>query len=344
MKDDDSRVIVSVIVPIYNAEETLRQCIDSIMKQTFRNFELILVNDGSNDNSVNIIKKYSLNDDRIIMVNQSNKGVSAARNRGIELANGEWITFVDADDYITEDCLQMVLNAVEGSDYEMVFWNRKDIYKERIKEKRVFPPDKEKKVFTGQELIPKVFYNSEGNLELSSCYCRIFQKNIIIKKHIRFFEDLQYGEDMIFMIDYLKSVSKVLRCDCFTYYRTMQEHSAMHRFNPEIKQYLLNLLDHLGKRMDLIKDKGIEMSYSIYMFRGPVTGYIECYVCNKKNGDSRRVRRRYLMEFLKTPLVKDAIEDISYHNLPIRLQIKLFCIRHEILFVLDNWYRNKGYM
>lgn len=93
--------LYSIIVPVYNAEKTLRRCIDSILAQTYPNFELILVDDGSKDSSATIIDEYASKDSRIIPIHQPNGGVSSARNAGLDNAYGDYVVFIDADDYIT---------------------------------------------------------------------------------------------------------------------------------------------------------------------------------------------------------------------------------------------------
>lgn len=100
---------LSIIVPIYNVKCYLDKCIESILKQTFKNFELILINDGSEDTSLEICRKYEKLDKRIIVINQSNGGVSRARNAGLEIARGKWIGFVDADDYIDKDFYEILV-------------------------------------------------------------------------------------------------------------------------------------------------------------------------------------------------------------------------------------------
>ena len=97
---------VSVIVPIYNVEDYLECCLDSILKQTYTNLEIILVNDGSTDSSLSICKKYLEKDNRIVIVDKSNGGLSDARNAGLENANGEYVMFVDSDDFLTENAVK----------------------------------------------------------------------------------------------------------------------------------------------------------------------------------------------------------------------------------------------
>lgn len=116
-------VDVSIIVPIYNAGKKLNKCISSILKQTYKNFELILVNDGSTDGSYEICKKYQLKDDRIIIINQENQGSVKARSNGIDKAIGKYITFVDADDWIPNNSLELLFNNIKENDCDIVVGN-----------------------------------------------------------------------------------------------------------------------------------------------------------------------------------------------------------------------------
>ena len=124
---------ISVIIPVYNAEQYLTQCLDSVAGQTFADFEAIIVNDGSTDGSADIIREYAGRDSRFIVVEQENKGLSEARNAGINIARGQWITFVDSDDMVAPDFLQALLDAAQktGADIscsgKRLFWNRADV-------------------------------------------------------------------------------------------------------------------------------------------------------------------------------------------------------------------------
>lgn len=104
---------ISVIVPVYNVEKYLKRCINSILNQTFKNFELILVNDGSTDNSLNICKNYKEKDGRIQLISQTNKGLSAARNTGLKYAKGKYVCFVDSDDFIEKEYFSLLLSNIE---------------------------------------------------------------------------------------------------------------------------------------------------------------------------------------------------------------------------------------
>ena len=110
---------ITVVVPIYNTEKYLRRCIDSIVKQSYRNIEIILVNDGSIDNSLDICKQYKKNDDRIIIISKENGGLSSARNAGIKIATGKYICFVDSDDYISDFFIEILYVGLENGKYKI---------------------------------------------------------------------------------------------------------------------------------------------------------------------------------------------------------------------------------
>ena len=118
--------LLSVIVPIYNAENNLEKCLDSIIDQTYKNLELILINDGSTDGSLKICNKYKKNDNRIRLFSKENNGVSSARNLGISMAKGHYITFVDADDYLDLNAYEIALSNFGNN--EAVFFSYKEIF------------------------------------------------------------------------------------------------------------------------------------------------------------------------------------------------------------------------
>ena len=111
---------ISIIIPVYNSEKFVSRCLDHLLNQTYQNFEIICINDGSKDNSLSILKEYSKKDNRIIVLNQENKGIARTRNIGIKKASGDYIMFVDNDDYMESDYLETYAkNAIDG-DYDIV--------------------------------------------------------------------------------------------------------------------------------------------------------------------------------------------------------------------------------
>ena len=119
----DNQALISVIIPVYNVEEYLRECIDSVLNQTFSDFEVILVNDGSTDSSGEICDEYVEKDERVTVIHQKNGGLSVARNIGLSEANGKYVYFLDSDDYISENALATLLNIAENDSSDIVFFD-----------------------------------------------------------------------------------------------------------------------------------------------------------------------------------------------------------------------------
>ena len=110
---------ISVIIPVYNTSKLLRRCLDSVINQTYKNLEIILINDGSTDDSLSICKEYSQNDSRIILIDKENEGGGKARNAGLDRATGDYIAFVDSDDYIDPDMYSVLMNNLKTSEADI---------------------------------------------------------------------------------------------------------------------------------------------------------------------------------------------------------------------------------
>lgn len=119
---------VSIIVPVYNVEKYIHKCIDSILAQTYRNLEIILVDDGSPDNCGKICDEYASNDNRIIVIHQKNGGLSAARNAGLNKSTGNFIVFVDSDDYLEISAIEDCIHYIKTNNYDILIFNWYDVY------------------------------------------------------------------------------------------------------------------------------------------------------------------------------------------------------------------------
>lgn len=181
-KEVKVRNIFSVIVPVYNAEKYLEKCLDSISKQTVTDFECIIIDDGTTDNSNIIIDKYVNNDQRFNVIHQKNLGVSAARNAGLDIAKGDYITFVDSDDYVSSDFLEKFVSKITNSNADIVICGLNEVYKDFIKEK-VFESE------NTEEIKTKILADLWPSYPCNKC----FEKKLFV--NIRFpvgkvFEDL----------------------------------------------------------------------------------------------------------------------------------------------------------
>lgn len=197
---------LSIIVPVYNAEEYLDRCLISILEQEFASYEVILVDDGSTDSSPLICDRYSSVDPRFRTVHKENGGVSSARNAGLDLAKGEYVMFVDSDDSLLPDSLEMMMEHVTGEDIVVGGYT---VYICGVPGREVLP--NEARSYRGEDM--NRFYN--GNIRrncemLDAPWSKIFRRKSI--GGLRFCEDLSYAEDKLFVFNFLASCSSVCTC------------------------------------------------------------------------------------------------------------------------------------
>lgn len=194
----ESQPIVSVIVPVYKVEKCLHRCIDSILAQTVSDIEVILVDDGSPDNSGVICDEYAEKDCRVRVIHKPNGGVSSARNAGIEIAYGEWLCFVDSDDYVIPSYLESFeINNISADIYLQGYVKKKD---DDIIEQHNFSACACRDFFS-------ILAYSEDNYILNSPCFKLFNNNIVKKYNLFFDVNTSYGEDHLFTLSYIQKIS-----------------------------------------------------------------------------------------------------------------------------------------
>ena len=207
---------VSVIVPVYNSEQYLSECVNSIIRQTYSNFELILIDDGSTDSSPQICDKYVLQDNRIRVIHNVNSGVANARNSGIKVATGDYIAFIDADDYWDNDFLFQMISSLEKND--MAICNLK-----KFKDTKIAISDPEYKCNFSQWCWPLI------NGYSIACWKCIFNRDIVLNNNILFTEGRKTGEDQEFTLKYMLHINSVGYVSEAVYYYRLNDTSVMHQ-------------------------------------------------------------------------------------------------------------------
>ncbi|MFV0208657.1 glycosyltransferase [Empedobacter falsenii] len=192
---------ISIIIPVYNAEVFVDKCLKSVKSQTFKNFEVIVINDGSNDKSLEIINVFS-EDSRFVIINQENQGVSKTRNKGLDLAKGQYICFVDSDDVLNENYLNNFIEIIDFHANKVIDVILQGIEYYYDDNKIITKSFKELK----SNNFVDIFIFSEKNELNYSPFNKLIRNDIIKKNKIKFDEKLSFGEDYIFMLDvYLRS-------------------------------------------------------------------------------------------------------------------------------------------
>ena len=203
MKVTEEKPLVSIIIPVYNAEKYLEECLNSIIGQTYSNLEILLIDDGSKDRSGEICDQYAKQDNRIKVHHKPNSGVSRTRNYGLDHCHGEWVVFVDSDDYVEKDYIERFLSY--SVDYVVggytTFGISNHILKSDKEHHFCFPKD--------ISVVDAKIKTPEINIIYHIC-SKIYKRQIIEQLHIRFVEDMILAEDCCFNLDYLYGCNDVM--------------------------------------------------------------------------------------------------------------------------------------
>lgn len=270
---------ISVIVPVFNAEVYLRRCIESILCSQFKKFELLLVNDGSVDQSRSICKWYEKKDRRVRLIEQEHLGVSAARNRGICESSGEWIVFVDSDDFITDDFFSLIMRKeyeaqdllifdFAGSDEWRRYLRRRQSSQKAIMERQYNEKDN---LLLVDKMLRCHQLMKGGHTDLRSVGAKAYKRKIIQQYFLEFPAELIMGEDQIFQIGYQMKVKRCIYLKKAVYFIETHPDSATQRYQADTWKHYLYFLRHL---------KDVLKSYPCY----PVwkEGYYDAVLSNLK--------------------------------------------------------------
>lgn len=293
--------IISIIVPIYNSEERLSRCLNSILAQSYKDFELILVNDGSTDSSIEICKSIMNKDKRVSLYNRKNSGVSASRNFGISVAHGEYIMFCDSDDEVEPDWCLELLNSIKKYPNMSVICG--------INKKK--GTDSVKTIHGNEnecEILSKDEYYSVHKLGIAgSPWNKIFSLSKLINNSIKFNEDISLAEDVVFCIDYLNVcegfcfVNKAL----YNYILSENDSSLSTKYTRDLYQFEKICYDN---RKNLISDKYKQQFYDEY--------YIKFNNClmntfDKRNNSSLLGKIKYNNSIINDPSFVECLHNCS---------------------------------
>lgn len=289
---------LSIIVPIYNSEKYLKKCIDSILKIERKDIEIILINDGSTDNSLNIIKNYI--DERIIVINKINEGQGVARNIGVEMARGKYISFIDSDDYIDGVAYEKLLRKIEETDVEFIMGEIIE-YNEITKEKKERSKEgtiEAEKIYEGEDLLKVLVQKRKFSIEV---WQGIYKKDFLIKNNIKF--KPYFYEDHIFSHIVFNCSPKVMYCNIPFYYYVRHEGTTTTTKSlkqiSSVKELIFDLIEYNEKNNLKNKENQflIISNYYNYIF------------------------------FLKQKRLKEIENKIKWSRLSLREKIKYFLIR-----------------
>ena len=309
-----TQIKYSVIIPVYNAERTLKRCLDSLLGQKREDVEIILINDGSSDGSRAILEDYGSRFLNVRAVHQENAGVSAARNRGLDEAEGKYITFVDSDDYVSENYFRAMDEAGEKEDSDLIVF-AKDIAGQGIDESNLY-----KKMCAASSLQEQRDLLLSSRIIFQPPYKR-FKREIIEKNHLRFIKGMYVGEDFNFCFAYMLACRKIKIEHKKIYFIDVSENDSLSRkYREDIDK---QLQWEIKEAVKTLKNSGLSSEdkdellriLDYFMARNIFTCIAETFKAGKPS--YRKNRNRYLIMCAEfgTPIYRTGTYKNKIHRL-----------------------------
>lgn len=342
--------MISIIVPVYNVEKYLDQAVRSVLGQTYPDWELLLINDGSSDGSPAVCRKYEKMDRRIRVFDKENGGVSSARNMGLKEARGEWIAFLDGDDWLEENCLETALKETDERT-DMVCWNYWENAGASQRRNRPISPSyisvDDPRQLIGTAMFPQYRLKKEGQYlaGIKGVWTKLIRKRVL-DSGLKFDTAVKIGEDALFSAMCFEKAGKVVFIDQYLYHYRMDNQSATRKLRPDIREVYRNTLKAFHCFLEKYPGENISSCYGGLTY-ACVARSLEKYYFHPENRISLRKKLGELHAFLEDEYIQSGIsgiKDKSFFSLKQRMVI--FCIRHKsaaglcLLSVIKN--RVKG--
>lgn len=321
----------TIIIPVYNAEKYLRECLDSVLRQKYLDFEIIIIDDGSDDNSWGIIEEYTNKDERIIAIHQENQGVSSARNAGLNRAQGQYILFVDSDDSVSENLLYLLNEHIVESNPDIIEYS---VYKTNsdgvIYQKKLLYDN----FYQNNEDCLSYYYTSKNSLDY--CCNKVFRFEPI--QDLRF-KQFSQSEDYIFNVEsFLRANSIKTISDCLYYYRNHEASTVNRPFNERKLDTI-----RAGKYVfDFVLRPEYKLYASVYILYHCTILYM---LITNANSIYKEKYLPYILTTYKTNYIQ-IIQNPTYKQLLISYKIKFFIFKvspqlYNIIRTLDKKFLNK---
>lgn len=326
MKNIETKeLLISIIVPIYNVEKYLHKCVDSLIGQTLKDIEIILVDDGSTDKSGEICDEYRLKDNRIKVIHKKNGGLSDARNAGIDIAKGDYITFLDSDDWIELNMYEKLYKYIKQENADIAQCSYQEVYNEEVNNENA---KEEIKIMSGKESL----YNFSGKNHGKTVVAWNKLYRIELFNDIRFPKD-KYHEDEFTTYKLLYKANKIVDCSLPLVYYRQREGSIMNsKFN--IKR--LDALEAFNERLEFYKEKNLKELQQITLSQ--ILSYTNLFYIKIKDSDIEN--KGEILKVLRQRIKKDYILFMKnkYVSLKQKILLTIFVLNKEIVYQV---YKNK---
>lgn len=330
---------LSVIVPVYNSEKYLKKCIDSILNQTYTDFEIILVDDGSGDGSGVICDQYAKKSSKIKVIHKENQGLVAARKTGLENANGEYIGFVDSDDYIGEGMYEALMNDALKYDVDisiggLVLVNENGNSNKLLSQ---FPIGYYGKKDMEENIFSKMLYHS-GFIKygmIPGVVVKVFKKSVLENGIAKVDNRIKMGEDVAITFNTIFYANSISFVESTEYFYIQHADSMIHKYSPKRMEEFMVLHECLYS-IENKKFKAQLDNFFAYLFVYTIT---ECVLSNELNV---KQKEREIKTILKNLKVKKVIYSSRFKDIPIKQKIKLLLVKMRCIRLLIKLFSVRG--
>ncbi|MBB5264172.1 glycosyltransferase involved in cell wall biosynthesis [Catenibacillus scindens] len=321
--------MISYIIPVYNGGKYLEKCLQSIIRNSDPDDEIIIVDDGSIDETAEICDRYEAKYIQVTAIHKVNGGVSSARNIGLNHAKGEWIVFVDSDDLLIANVNSKLLDVCAST--EFVAFTHKAI-------------SEKNKSFCGNGLILKILSNNNPNeVKLNAVWAKAYKRKMIENNHIRFNENLFHGEDMLFNLDVALECGKVEIVNCEMYQYIPNTQSAIHKYQKNSLENERTFCSELLARLNKCNDSRITDQYNYLIVNGVwiITGQ---NICHSENHLNLSERIHALKDYVLQGPCRLAIDKVELNRLNLKKAAMVWLLRHKLYGLVVLAFSVKSYL
>lgn len=295
----DSFPIVSFVVPVYNVSSYIEQCINSMLEQNDKNYEIILIDDESTDGSEDICNYYAEKSDKIITYRQKNQGVSVARNQGLLMAKGEWICFVDGDDWVEPELVSTV-NRIKDNEFDIIFFAFNSIKNGEVENKintelnGVVLDENDflmlqMSILNQGDARVKKYHHIEG-----TPWAKVYRREFLQKHNLQFTPGVRKGQDGLFNMQTYEMAKCGLYNKEIVYNYRINESSVCRRYNANISQYSRRLIEEYKKQLKVSDNAQLKELFDYFVVRQFMYCILLDY-CHRNNPQNYRIRREHYL-------------------------------------------------
>lgn len=321
----ENDILLSIICPAYNAEKTIGKLIESIIQQDFKNYEFIILNDGSKDKTFEVIKKYAKKYKNIVAVDKPNTGVGDTRNEGLKIAKGKYITFADADDWYSEDFFEKIIPEIEKNNFELLVFNANVLNKNKYIRNFISPIYREG-VFIETEGVKAYLLGKFCHKIGNAPWNKIYLNKIIKDNNLKYEENKKRGQDLLFNVLYVSKIEK---------YRYINE--KLYNYDPSInskmiKQYndkeILENVKYYKYLKKICIDNKIKNCYQyiglFFLRRFPGI------ILNESNNQEFNIGKENIEKYLNNEELEGIYKKIKFRNMDFKLMVAFFLYKFKL--------------